>query len=347
MRCQRLHTLARAENNPLALEDCPLPQPGAGKVRVKVSYCGVCHTDLHIAEGDIHPPHLPITPGHQVVGVIDAIGSTGDQSPFPFVRGRVGDGVLKLGQRVGIPWLHSACGACFYCRRGLENLCEKARFTGFHTNGGFAEYLLADANYVLPLQDSISDQDAAPLLCAGIVGFRSLRLSDLQLGETLGLFGFGAAGHLAIQVACHWGCEVYVFTRSSRHRRHAEELGAAWTGGAEEKPPKFIDRGVIFAPAGWIVPLALEKLRPAGTLAINAIHMTDIPQMPYERMYGERTLRSVSNATYQDGVDFLKLAAEIPIKPTITLYPLQEANRALQDMKESAIDGEAVLKIGG
>jgi propanol-preferring alcohol dehydrogenase len=212
-------------------------------------------------------------------------------------------------------------------------------------DGGFAEYLVAESKYVLPLPDSISDQDAAPLLCAGLVGFRSIRLSDLQPGERLGLFGFGAAGHLAIQVARYWGCEVYVFTRSDRHRRHAEELGAAWTGSAEDKPPKLIDCGIIFAPAGWIVPLALEKLRPAGTLAINAIHMSDIPQMPYEKIYGERTLRSVANATYQDGVDFLKLATEIPIKPSITLYPLTDANKALKDMKTSAIDGEAVLEI--
>ncbi len=357
MRCLRLYAPAEAEQNPLRLEGCPIPLPGPNQVRIKVSYCGVCHTDLHIAEGDIHPPYLPITPGHQAVGVVDALGKANGQTPFPFSRGKArperaargdegaGDGVLKLGQRVGVPWLHSACGVCFYCRHGLENLCEQARFTGFHTDGGFAEYLLADANYILPLPDSISDQDAAPLLCAGIVGFRSLRLSDLQPGERLGLFGFGAAGHLAIQVARYWGCEVYVFTRSDRHRRHAEELGAAWTGGAEEKPPRLIDRGVIFAPAGWIVPLALDKLRPAGTLAINAIHMSDIPAMPYEKIYDERTLRSVANATYQDGVDFLKLSEEIPIKPSITLYSLADANQALRDMKASAIEGEAVLEI--
>ena len=331
MRSQRLHAPNKIEANPLVLEERQIPEPSSNQVRVKVSYCGVCHTDLHIAEGDIHPPSLPITPGHQVVGVIDELGT----------------GVNKwhLGQRVGVPWLHSACGVCFYCRGGLENLCEQARFTGFHVDGGFAEYLLAEEDYILPLPDSISDQDAAPLLCAGIVGFRSLRLSDLQPGERLGLFGFGAAGHLAIQVARHWDCEVYVFTRSSGHRRHAEELGAVWTGGAEDQPPKLIDRGIIFAPAGWIVPLALEKLRPGGTLAINAIHMSDIPKTPYEKIYGERTLRSVANATYQDGIDFLKLAAEIPIKPEITLYPLKNANQALQDMKASAINGEAVIEI--
>ena len=331
MRCQRLHTPAKIDTGPLILEDCPLPEPGPFQVRIKVRYCGVCHTDLHIAEGDIHPPQLPIIPGHQAVGVIDELGAEVTK--------------WRRGQRVGIPWLHSACGVCFYCRGGLENLCEKARFTGFHVDGGFAENLLAEQNYVLPLPESIDDVDAAPLLCAGIVGFRSLRLADLQPGERLGLFGFGAAGHLAIQVARHWGCEVYVFTRSDRHRRHAGELGAAWVGGAEDKAPQLIDRGIVFAPAGWIVPLALEKLRPGGTLALNAIHMSDIPQMPYAKVYGERTLRSVANATYQDGVDFLRLAAEIPVKPAITLYPLADANRALQDMKASAIDGEAVLEI--
>jgi propanol-preferring alcohol dehydrogenase len=342
MRCQRLRTPVKAEHNPLVIEDCPLPQPGPHQVRIRVAFCGVCHTDLHIAEGDIHPPRLPITPGHQVVGIIDALGPDVSEVSLPFSRGGARG---EVGSRVGVPWLHSACGVCDFCRRGLENLCEQARFTGFHIDGGFAEYLIAEAKYVLPLPDSISDQDAAPLLCAGIVGFRSIRLSDLQPGERLGLFGFGAAGHLAIQVARHWGCEVYVFTRSDRHRRHAEELGAAWTGGAEDKPPKQIDRGIIFAPAGWIVPMALEKLRPAGTLAINAIHMSDIPQMPYEKIYGERTTRTVANATYQDGVDFLKLATEIPIRPKVTLYPLAEVNKALNDMKASAIDGEAVLAL--
>lgn len=344
MRCQRLHAPAEIEKSPLVLEECPMPEPAAGQVRIKVSYCGVCHTDLHIAEGDIHPPRLPITPGHQVVGTIDTIGP--DVRDFPLPSSWTGaKSSAYIGQRVGVPWLHSACSVCFYCCSGLENLCEQARFTGFHVDGGFSEYMLAEANYVLPLPDTIRDQDAAPLLCAGIVGFRSMRLSDLKPGERLGLFGFGAAGHLAIQVARHWGCEIYVFTRSDRHRRHAEELGAAWVGGAEDQPPQLIDRGILFAPVGWIVPLALEKLRPAGTLAINAIHTSDIPQMPYHLLYGERTLRSVANATYQDGVDFLKLAAEVPIKPTITMYPLAAANRALHDMKASAIDGEAVLEI--
>jgi propanol-preferring alcohol dehydrogenase len=228
----------------------------------------------------------------------------------------------------------------------MGNLCEKAKFTGFDVDGGFAEMMLADARYTLPLPEAISDQDAAPLLCAGIIGYRSLHKADLKKGERLGLFGFGASAHLAIQVARYWGCEVYVFTRSPEHRRHAEELGAAWTGRAEETPPALLDRAVTFAPAGWFVPLALEKLRPGGTLAINAIHMSDIPGFAYELIYGERTLRSVANATYQDGVDFLRLAAEIPIQPETTLYPLAEANQALLDVKKSRLNGEAVLEIG-
>ena len=331
MLAQRLETPAPAQEHPLKTVELPLPLPGKGQVRLRVRYCGVCHTDLHTVEGEIHPPRLPLTPGHQVVGVVDALGEDVDG--------------VRVGQRVGVPWLYSTCGECRYCRSGDENLCERAMFTGFDVDGGFAEAMLADARFVLPLPEAISDQDAAPLLCAGIIGYRSLLKADLRRGERLGLFGFGASAHLAIQVARHWDCEVYVFTRSVEHRRHAEELGASWVGGAEETPPKQLDRAVTFAPVGWLVPMALEKLRPGGTLAINAIHMSDIPSFPYPLIYGERTLRSVANATYQDGVDFLRLAAEIPIRPETTLYPLAAANQALQDVKESRLNGEAVLEI--
>jgi propanol-preferring alcohol dehydrogenase len=319
------------EELPLQLVDLPIPEPGPGQVRLRVSVCGVCHTDLHTAEGDIQPPSLPVIPGHQVVGVADAVGP--DVTAF------------SPGARLGIPWLHSADGTCEFCRQGLENLCPNARFTGFHTHGGYAEWMLARASFALPLPEGIPDEQAAPLLCAGIVGFRSLRLAGLQPGERLGLAGFGASAHLMIQVARHWGCEVYVFTRSPEHRRHAATLGAVWVGGAEEEPPDLLDRAVIFAPAGRLVPLMLEKIRPAGTLALNAIHMSPIPEMPYRLVYGERILRSVANATYQDGVDFLALAAGIPLKATVTEYPLEGANQALQDMKHSRIDGEAVLRL--
>jgi propanol-preferring alcohol dehydrogenase len=328
----RLFEPGLADDNRLKAVELPIPQPGPGQVRLKVLACGVCHTDLHTVEGEIHSPGLPVTPGHQVVGVVDA------------VRSGVGD-KIKLGDRVGVPWLYYACGQCEYCMRGQENLCPNAQFTGFHVDGGYAEYMLAMADYILPLPDNLSDERIAPLLCAGIVGYRSLRLSDVLPGERLGLVGFGASAHLVLQVARYWGCEVYVFTRAPEHRRHAEELGATWTGGVEDTPPKPLDRAVIFAPSGKLVPLILEKLRPGGTLAINAIHTSPIPEMPYRLIYGERTLRSVANATYQDGVEFLNLAAEIPVSATVSLYGLEEANRALLDMKHSRINGEAVLKV--
>jgi alcohol dehydrogenase, propanol-preferring len=329
MRAMRLSIQQPAESGPLVLQDLPVPEPGPGQVRLKVQFCGVCHTDLHTIEGDIRPPHLPITPGHQVAGLVDSLGE--------------GVGHLKPGEWVGVPWLYSACGTCEYCQRGEENLCPRANFTGFHADGGYAEYMLAEARYVLPLPSEIEGEQAAPLLCAGIIGYRSLRKADLQPGERLGLVGFGASAHLAIQVARYWGCQVQVFTRSKEHRRHALQLGAAWAGGIEDESPALLDRAVIFAPSGALVPSVLKKLRPGGTLAINAIHMSPIPEMAYSLIYGERTLRSVANATYQDGVEFLELAAQIPIKATVSLYPLEEAGQALLDLKNSAINGEAVL----
>ena len=335
MRAMRLLEQCPAEENPLVLKDLAIPKPGPGQARLRVHICGVCHTDLHTVEGDIHPPQLPVTLGHQVVAAVDALGPDQPES-----------GGLQVGDRVGVPWLYQADGTCEFCRRGQENLCPNARFTGFHVDGGYAEYMLADARYVLPIPESISDEQAAPLLCAGIIGYRSLHQADLQPGERLGLVGFGASAHLAIQVARHWNCEVYVFTRSPEHRRHAEELGAVWTGGAEDRPPQELDRAVIFAPAGRLVPMILEKLRPGGTLAINAVHMSPIPEMPYDLIYGERTLRSVANATYKDGEEFLKLAAEIPVQATVNTYSLEDANQALQDLKHSRINGEAILVVG-
>jgi propanol-preferring alcohol dehydrogenase len=329
MKAMRLFKPDLIENNPLTLVDVALPEPAAGQVRLRVRVCGVCHTDLHIAEGDIHPPHLPVTPGHQVVGVVDALGAG--------VQG------LKIGARVGVPWLYSTDRTCAFCRRGEENLCPNARFTGFHTDGGFAEYMLAQADFVLSLPEAIPDEQAAPLLCAGIIGYRSLRRASLQPGERLGLFGFGASAHLAIQVAHYWGCEVFVFTRSPEHRQHALQLGAAWTGGLDDNLPALLDRAVTFAPAGPVVPRALEKLRPGGTLAINAVSMTPIPEMSYDLIYGERTLCSVANATYQDGLEFLKLAVEAGLHSTVNRYALADANLALTHVKHSRINGEAVL----
>jgi propanol-preferring alcohol dehydrogenase len=318
------------ENTPLIAVDLPRPEPGPGQLLVRVNACGICHTDLHTVEGDIKPPSLPIIPGHQVVGSVEALGEG--------VRG------WEQGDRVGVPWLHRACRNCEYCLRGEENLCERAEFTGFHVDGGYAEYMLADAGFALRLPAEIEDESVAPLLCAGIIGYRSLHKADLQPGEVLGLIGFGASAHLAIQVARHWECTVYVFTRSEGHRRLARELGAAWVGGAEDRAPQALDRAILFAPSGSLVPVILEKLRPGGTLAINAIHLSPIPEMPYRLVYGERTLRSVANATYQDGEEFLRLAAEIPVKTVVQTYPLDMGNQALLDLKHSRIDGAGVLK---
>lgn len=333
MQAMRLHVQSQIEEKPLVLDKMDVPEPRNGQVRLRVLTCGVCHTDLHTVEGDITPPRLPIIPGHQIVGIVDDMGEEVTAS-------------IDIGDRVGVPWLFAACGMCQYCKDGRENLCEEARFTGFHVNGGYSHYIVAEADYVLKIPDEVDDIKAAPLLCAGIIGYRSLRLADLHPGERIGLIGFGASAHLAIQIALHWNCEVYVFTRSIEHRQLARELGAAWVGGAEDNAPKLLDRAVLFAPAGYLVPIMLEKLKPAGTLAINAIHMSNIPEMPYRLIYGERTLRSVANATYQDGVDFMKLAIEIPITATTTSYDLQAANQALLDLKNSRINGEAVLVIG-
>lgn len=329
MKALRLHAPGPIEDNPLRSEQVADPNPGEGQLLLKVLASGICHTDLHIIEGDIQPDHLPLTPGHQVVGEVVGIG--------PRVMG------WSLGERAGVPWLYNACSTCDYCLRGEENLCREAKFTGFHVDGGYAEFILAQAKYALKVPKKIKDTDVAPLLCAGIVGYRSLRKSDLQPGERLGLVGFGASAHLVIQVAVHWGHEVYVFTRSKSHRELAKALGAAWIGDVQDAAPASLDRAIIFAPSGQLVPVMLQKIRPGGTLALNAIHMTPIPEFPYRLIWEERTLRSVANATYQDGVDFLKLAADVPVRAHIERYPLEKANEALKDMKESKIDGAGVL----
>lgn len=329
MRALRLRQPGLIETRPLVTEDAPTPKAGPGQVRLRVLACGVCHTDLHIVEGDITPPRFPVVPGHQVVGVVD----------------EVGEGVegLAPGDRVGLPWLHSACGECEFCRRGEENLCPLARFTGFHVDGGFADHVVAEAPFLYSLPAGLEDAAAAPLLCAGIIGYRSLRRAQLEPGEVLGLIGFGASAHLALQVARHWRCPVYVFTRSPSHREQAASLGAAWVGGLEESPPGRVDRAVLFAPNGELVPASLQLLRPGGTLAVNAIHLSPIPSLDYSLLYGERTLRSVTNATRKDGREFLRLAGEIGIRPTVRTYPFQDANLALEDLKLSRLDGAAVL----
>jgi propanol-preferring alcohol dehydrogenase len=329
MKALRLSRAAPIDQQPLTGQELELPQPGPSQLLLRVRASGICLTDLHTVEGDIHPPKLPITPGHQVVGEVIALGEG--------VRG------WELGERAGVPWLHRACEQCDYCLRGEQNLCQEAEFTGFHVDGGHAEFMLSEADYTLKIPPSIDDAVATPMLCAGIVGYRSLHKAEVQPGERIGLVGFGASAHLVIQVARHWDCEVYVFTRSDGHRRLASSLGAAWVGGAEDQAPKDLDRAIIFAPAGHLVPTMLAKIRPGGTLALNAIHMSPIPEFPYRLIWEERTVRSVANATYQDGVEFLKLAAEIPVRPQIQEYSLEDANHALQDLKASKIEGAGVL----
>jgi propanol-preferring alcohol dehydrogenase len=328
-----LRSPAPIESNPLELVEVPKPAPQARQVLVRVSACGICRTDLHVIEGELSPRKSPITPGHQVVGIIEA----------------AGDGARRyaLGTRVGIAWLYATDGACEYCRAGKENLCDHPQFTGYTVDGGYAEYALAEEDFVYPIPEGFADLQAAPLLCAGIIGFRSLRLSGIARGGRLGLYGFGAAAHVAIQVARHWGAEVYACTRDARHQKLALDLGAAWAGGTVDEPPAKLDSAIIFAPAGEIVPAALKALKKGGTLALGGIHMSAIPPLDYQLLYQERVVRSVANNTRQDGHDFLRIAAEIPIRTQVEIFPLSEANRALNALKNDAIRGAAVLKLAG
>lgn len=327
-----LHKTGHVAENLLKLQsDLVRPSPKAGQILLQVKTCGVCHTDLHTAEGDLELPRLPVVPGHQIVAEVAEAGEGAER--------------YRPGDRVGVAWLYRACGICDFCRRGQENLCPAAQFTGLHADGGYAEYTVVDEQFAYPIPEIFSDAEAAPLLCAGIIGYRTLRLCGIQAGERLGLYGFGASAHLAIQVARHWGCEVFVFTRSEAHRRLARELGASWTGGAQDTPPARLDASATFAPAGWIVPFALGHLRPGGTLAINAIHMSPIPEMPYSTIYGERVLRSVANFTRADAEEFLRLAAEIPVRTEVEVFPLDAANEALVKLKRSEIKGAAVLQV--
>ena len=311
----------------------PTPQPTGsgptGQVLLKVRACGVCHTDLHIVEGDLPLHKRPLIPGHQVVASVEAVAE--------------GAGGLKVGDRVGVPWLYSTCGVCEFCRRGDENLCDRAQFTGWDVDGGYAGYLVARADFVVPIPDVFDDVSAAPLLCAGIIGYRSLRLAEVRPGERVGLVGFGASAHLAIQLARYWNCQVAVMTRSPAHQRLAESLGAAWTGSADQSPPWPLDRAVIFAPVGALVPTVLAKLRKGGTLAINAIHMSPLPEMDYNLLYGERTVRSVANATRRDAAEFMRLAAEAHMSVESEVFPLGRGNEALLKLKRSEIRGAAVL----
>jgi propanol-preferring alcohol dehydrogenase len=324
-----LHAPANIETNPLKFEEVAIPEPGPDEVLVRVHSCGVCRTDLHVTEGELPPRKSPIIPGHQVVGVVQKTGSNAHR--------------FAKGARVGIAWLHRTDGTCQYCRAGSENLCDHPSFTGYTVDGGYAEYVVAAQGFVYPIPHGFTDNQAAPLLCAGIIGFRSLRLSGIRKGGNLGIYGFGAAGHIAIQVARHWGADVYVSTRDQRHQRLALEFGAKWAGGTLAEPPVKLDAAIVFAPAGEIVPAALKALKKGGTVALGGIHMSPIPSFDYDLLYGERIVRSVANNTRQDGDDFLRLAAEIPIRTEVQLFPLREANSALNQLKNDAVKGEAVL----
>lgn len=329
MKACLLRSPAPVETNPLAFTDVPDPIPGKGEVLVRVNMCGICRTDLHVVEGELPPRKSPVIPGHQIVGVIE----------------KLGDGAkrYKVGARVGIAWLHHTDQSCEYCREGMENLCDHPDFTGYTTDGGYAEYAVAPEDFVYALPENFSDREAAPLLCAGIIGFRSLRLSEIKKGGRLAFYGFGAAAHVAIQVARHWGVEVYACTRGAKHQQLALELGAVWAGEAAQDPPARLDAAIIFAPAGELVPPALRALRKGGRLVLGGIHMSPIPSFDYNLLYQERVIRSVANNTRKDGEDFLRVAAEIPIRTHVTLFPLRDANRALNDLKNDRINGAAVL----
>ena len=314
---------------PLALVERPVPEPGPGQVLVKVAACGVCRTDLHVVDGELPEPGLPLVPGHEIVGRVAALGA----------------GVERFaeGARIGVPWLGHTCGACEYCRAGQENLCNCPGFTGYHIDGGYADYALADQDYCFPIMGQYGDAEAAPLLCAGLSGYRALRLA----GEArrLGLYGFGAAAHIVAQVARHQGRETYAFTRAgdTEAQAFAVEFGAVWAGASGEPPPEPLDAAIIFAPVGALVPAALRAVRKGGTVVCAGIHMSDIPSFPYRLLWEERVVRSVANLTRRDGEEFLALAPLVPVRTEVEPFPLEQANEALERLRSGRIRGAAVL----
>jgi propanol-preferring alcohol dehydrogenase len=330
MKAMVLARTADVGTSPLQLRELPIPEPSPGEVLVRLTVCGICRTDLHVIEGELANPTLPLIPGHQAVGVVIQVGA--------------GVSVSMVGERVGIAWLQQTCGHCEFCTSGRENLCESARFTGYQVDGGYAEYALVPSAFAYPIPPIFRDEEAAPLLCAGIIGYRALRLSGVQPGQRLGLYGFGASAHIAIQIARHWGCQVYVSSLKPEHRRLAHDLGAVWVGDATDRPPEKLHSSIIFAPAGELVPPALRSLERGGTLALAGIHMTPIPSLDYDsEVFGERVIRSVTANTKQDGLDLLREAAAIPIKPHTQSFPLADANRALQELKSGRYSGAGVL----
>jgi alcohol dehydrogenase, propanol-preferring len=311
-----------APGQPLEERDLPIPEPGPGEVLIRVSACAVCRTDLHIFDGELPGPKLPLVLGHQIVGRVEG-----------------------SGERVGVPWLGWADGECRYCRSGRENLCDSAQFTGFHRDGGYAEYVVANKRFCHAPPESYDDAPAAPLLCAGLIGFRALRLAGDA--ERLGLYGFGSSAHIIAQVARHQGQRVFAFTRpgDAAGQEHARALGAEWPGGSDSPPPEELDAAIIFAPVGALVPVALRAVAKGGTVVCAGIHMSDIPSFPYELLWGERTLRSVANLTRQDGTDFLELAPRVPVRADIETFPLEQAGEALERLRSGQLQGTAVLTV--
>jgi len=313
----------------LELREMPLPRPSAGELLLKVKACGICRTDLHVVDGELTEPKLPLVPGHQIVGVVEELG--------------LGVAGFRPGERVGVPWLGGTCGECDYCLAGRENLCDRALFTGYQTNGGFADYCTADSRFCFPLPEGYPDTQAAPLLCAGLIGFRSLRMAGE--GKRIGIYGFGAAAHIVTQVATWQGREVYAFTRpgDAAGQNFAREMGARWAGESFEQPPQPLDGAIIFAPAGELVPAALKAVSKGGIVVCGGIHMSDIPSFPYDILWGERSIVSVANLTRCDGVEFLKLAPQVPVRTEVELFPLERANEALAALREGRIRGAGVL----
>jgi propanol-preferring alcohol dehydrogenase len=332
MKAMVLNEIAPIEGSPLRLVERAVPEPAAGEVRLKVRCCAICRTDLHVIEGELPRHTLPIVPGHQVVGVIDALGA--------------GCRRLAVGQRAGVAWLRYTCGTCRFCRAGRENLCEQSRFTGYHADGGYAEYAVVPEDFAYAIPDAFADVEAAPLLCAGIIGYRALTRCELPRGGRLALYGFGSSAHVVLQIARHRGCEVYVVSRAPAHLELARALGAAWAGHDAREMPARAHSAIIFAPAGELVPIALEKLEKGGTLALAGIYMSAVPTLDYEKhLFYERNVHSVTANTRADGQELLAEAAEIPIRPHVTAYPLEDANRALQELRADRISGTGVLLV--
>jgi propanol-preferring alcohol dehydrogenase len=320
------------QRKPLRLADLPAPEPGPGELLVRVQSCGVCRTDLHVVDGDLAEPKLPLVPGHQIVGTVEQLGEGAER--------------FAAGDRIGVPWLGWTCGECRYCRSGRENLCDRARFTGYQVDGGYAEAAVADERFCFPIPPYYSDLQAAPLLCAGLIGYRALRLCG-EHADRLGFYGFGASAHILCQLAVHQGRRVFAFTRAadSQAQDFARRLGAEWSGATEDAPPEPLDAAIVFAPVGELIPRALRATAKGGTVVCAGIHMSDIPSFPYEILWGERSVRSVANLTRRDGEEFMRLAPQVPVRTEIQVYRLQDANTALDELRGGRVQGAAVLRV--